>query len=188
MKSNKKIDWNIKISSLCAFILVNGCSMKNESMVSTEITELKKLVQISIPAKTVQWEIFDWPGDKGLLPSNPEYVTLVAEVESTDPKWIEANNEPVENMFIVPGSARPWLSASFRAMLTKKQSLDLQKLNCRNYKSKLIATREPIKAFVCESAGRVLFYFRIADYTPKIDPKDSLPPPMPESEPKSTHQ
>lgn len=156
----------IKIIGLCTPLLLSGCGENSKPKISTEISALQKLVHISTPIKSVQWEEFCWPCDDSLLPSNPEFIALVAEFEPSDPKWFPATKEPIKETYIVRGSGKTWMSDPVKKILAA-DSVDSSKSNCTRYQSKLIATGKPVEGFICESGGRGLLYLILADYSEK---------------------
>ncbi|MEC5160386.1 MULTISPECIES: hypothetical protein [unclassified Janthinobacterium] len=151
-----------------------------EPKASTEIFELNKLVQVSIPMKSVQWEILMWPYDDGFLPSSTELITLVAEFEPSDPKWFGTAKEPIKPHRLAPEAGRAWMSPQFKTLLAAEY-LDTTKYNCTGYNSKLIKSGDPIDGFVCESGGRGFLYLRLADYSPQVEPASNVTPAPPET-------
>lgn len=145
-----------------------------ESQASTEISELNKLVQVSIPMKSVQWEVLQWPYDDGFLAASTEIVTLVAEFEPLDPKWVPIAKEPLKPKRLAPESGRDWMSPSFKKMLASEY-VDVAKFNCVSYKSKFTKSGNLIEGFVCESGGRGLLYLRLADYTVQAESSANVP-------------
>ena len=152
---------------------MTGCGMK-EPQASTDIFELKKLVQVSLPMKSVQWEVLKWPYDDGFLPSSTETITLVAEFEPTDPKWIDIIKEPIETERLAPESGRTWMSQPFKTMLAAEY-VDIKKFHCGRYKTKFTKTGNPVDGFVCESNGRGLLYLDLLDSSSKVDGDASVP-------------
>lgn len=134
-------------------------SADKDEAVSRDIGELQQVVRINIPAKSIKWEIFGTPEDKGAgAPGPTDYITLVAEVENPDNSWIASLRDNAANEWIAPESARPWLSPYFQTLLkgarTNKSGLN----QCKKYQVELTKTRKLVDGFVCQHKGTLLIH------------------------------
>jgi hypothetical protein len=142
-----------------------GCSMDHKnSKVSNDAGALRKVVDIPTNVKSARWEIFGTPEYAGGVPGPTDYVTLVAELEPNG----SLKNLPVDTgdgtVYIVPESARPWMSRDFRSLLekSKNSALDLATVKeCHAYATRLVRTGDPVRGFMCAKPGRVLLYLSL---------------------------
>lgn len=96
-----------------------------------------------------KWEIFGTPEYIGGAPAPTDYVTLIAEVSSTENDKRNAM-PPAGDIWIAPESARPWLSNNFRTMLANFKNLTVDfsgHPECRSLRATLRQTKKWLKAF-----------------------------------------
>jgi hypothetical protein len=152
---------SVQIIGLFALLTLFGCDAEKKAapLPSKDLLGLRALVNISIPMKSVQWEVFSYPdgSDEGFLPDNYESTTLVAEILPPEPQWLEETEKAIEIMWTSRNAARSWLTPSSRAILAT-ESLDLKKHNCKHYSTVLAKSGKPVTGFACESDGRILLY------------------------------
>lgn len=135
-----------------------------DSKVSDDPGALRKVVDIPINLKSARWEIFGTPEYTGGVPGPTDYMTLVAELEPTG----SSRNLPVNtgdgSVYIVPESARPWVSRDFRSLLEKNKNLTLDLATvkeCHPFATRLVQTRDPVRGFTCAKPGRVFLYLSL---------------------------
>ena len=146
-------------------IFLCGCSMDHKnSKVSDDAAALRKVIDIPTNVKSARWEIFGTPEYAGGVPGPTDYMTLVAELEPNG----SLKNLPVDTgngtVYIVPESARPWMSRDFRSLLEKNKNsaLDLATVKeCHAYATRLVQTGDPVRGFMCAKPGRVLLYLSL---------------------------
>lgn len=144
-----------------------GCTNDAAPKVSTDLIALRKIVNLDIAATSAKWEMFGTPEDTGGVPGPTDYVTLIAELAPVDDK-ITAASAPLGSFWLVPGSARPWLSDTFRTMLEKQDNTALymsKQTHCRDLRATLQQTGKPVQGFACTSAEKTLVYLTVADYS-----------------------
>lgn len=168
LASHRKSRMTVLITLILLAICLIGRRMIYDSgNVSTDITQLQKLVDFGAAPTPGKWEIFATPEYTGGVPGPTDYLTLIAELTSFDKKAFLANPQ-AEEIWIAPESARPWLSENFRRMLTKQKNLvvDFSKNeHCRSLPARLKETSEKVKGLICEDGGSTMIYLRIADYS-----------------------
>ncbi len=162
-----------------SILFLGGCDMfaaDKEDAVSRDIGALQRVVKISVPAKAIKWEIFGTPEDKGGgAPGPTDYVTLVAEVETTDRSWIGRLQESAGKEWIAPESVRPWLSPYFQILLNKSNT-DVNKLNnCKKYEVEVTKSGRLVNGFACEHEGLLLIHVKLMGPSAK-NPNPDGPP------------
>jgi hypothetical protein len=168
VNKNSNVSCNKIALFLVAAILFIGCNMKNESeKMSTDISALQKILILDIAMPSGKWEIFGTPEYTGGAPAPTDYLTLIAEISSTENDKFNST-PPAGDIWIAPESARPWLSNNFRTMLDKSKNLTVNfsgHPECRSLKAALRQTKEMVEGFSCNRDGRTLLYLTVADYT-----------------------
>lgn len=146
-------------------ILLGGCSMDHKhSKVSDDAGALRKVVDIPINLKSARWEIFGTPEYTGGVPGPTDYMTLVAELEPTGSSKNLSADAGDGSVYIVPESARPWMSQGFRSLLEKNKNaaLDLTTVKeCHAYATRLVQTGDQVRGFMCAKTGRVFLYLSL---------------------------
>jgi hypothetical protein len=109
---------------ICAFLLTaaallsEGCSMEAPKQgVSEDLSALREIIDLQIPAKSARWEIFGTPEYKDGIPGLTDYVTMIAELRLSDPRWLQTKKEPTGVTFVAPEAARPWMDLPFRLLM-----------------------------------------------------------------------
>lgn len=162
-----------EISSTCAalaafVVLQAGCS--NEATLasnSDDLSALRAMVRIPEEATSGRWEVFGTPEYKGGTPGPTDFITLVAELESSDALSGTTRQNTGGGVAIVPEAARPWLSTDFRNLLknsiySKNSELPLSKENsCQPYQSTMTKSNRPVSGFVCARSKRSLIYLTL---------------------------
>jgi len=167
---NRKLNvgFNKIILTVLANILLIGCNMKSESRkMSTDLSALQKIVILDMAPTSVKWEIFGTPEYTGGAPAPTDYITLIAEISSTENDKFKSM-QPAGDIWIAPESARPWLSIYFRTMLEKSRNVTVdfsKRPECRSLIATLRQTKKMVKGFSCNRDGRTLLYLTVADYT-----------------------
>lgn len=134
--------------------------------VSDNLSKLREIINLQVPAKSVRWEVFGTPEHKGGVPGPTDFVTLVAEIEA-DQGWLESYTKPTGITYIAPEAARSWISNEFRTMLAKNRNKELDlssKENCRWFGTTLKKTGKPVDGFVCGNANKILLYITLESY------------------------
>ena len=143
---------------------------------SQDSAELNKIVNLSIPGKLTAWEIFDTPEDKGIIvPGRTDYVTLVAQIDNVKADWFAGLQDSPRAFSALPGSARPWLSPYFKAVLVSLESGRKTIPNCKRYATTVVQSGRAVKGFVCEHENKLLVYVSLMGDTAG-DPDPELPP------------
>lgn len=145
--------------------LTAGCDMKNESeKVSNDLVALRNLVEFHLPAKSARWEIFGTPEHTEGIPGPTDFITLIAELETSDPAPVIRRE--TGTAWIAPEAARPWLSGSFKLILEKnKNDIDLTRVpECSLFRGSLKSSGKPVHGFICTAPGRALIYLTLANY------------------------
>lgn len=167
MSALKKASWKLVMSlkltlTIIAGLLLAGCSMEDPRQgASKDLRSLREIVDLQIPTESAQWEIFGTPEHKGGVPGPTDFVTLVAELRASDPRWIETNTHPAGMIYVTPEAARPWLSEPFHRMLLENQNTIAdfsRQANCRKYETILKKTGTPVQGFVCAEKTQLLIY------------------------------
>jgi hypothetical protein len=165
---NSNVGFNKFTLTLLATILLIGCNMKNESIkVSTDILALQKIVILDMNPTSGKWEIFGTPEYTGGAPAPTDFITLIAEIPSTEDDKFRSTPH-AGGIWIAPESARPWISNSFRTMLEKSRNLTVdfsKRPECRSLTATLRQTKKKVEGFSCNRDGRTLLYLTVADYT-----------------------
>jgi hypothetical protein len=140
--------------------------MKNEKP-SSEMAAFRELVQLDVPIKSVKWEIFGTPEYSGGVPGPTDYITLIAEVESSDDDGVQ-QGQPTGVVWIAPEAARPWLTEGFREMLAKNRGNDADlssAYKCRRLQAKIKKDKTPVYGFICSDSGKSLIYLTLQENT-----------------------
>lgn len=152
--------------SLLSSVILLGCTVEeSKKNVSSNIDELRKMVEMPFSARSVRWEVFGTPEYHGGVPGPTDFITLVAELEHLDKESLDRRLEEHGSDFIVPGAARPWLNHSFHALLQNNENSMLAlpgTHNCHRYTSRLKKTSKPVKGFICGDPDRALVYLTLS--------------------------
>lgn len=147
-------------------LLLEGCSVEGQTpSVSDNLSALRDVVNVQIPATSVRWEIFGTPEYKGGVPGPTDFTTLIAELQPADGAWFASQQETAGTSFIAPEAARPWLSEPFQRLLAehKNTTADLSALrDCRRYATTLKQSGRPVQGFVCDGDRRLLLYITLS--------------------------
>lgn len=137
-----------------------GCSFEDPKPQSEDIAALREIINIDFPVKSARWEIFGTPENTGWVPGPTDFYTLIAELKP-EHDWFHAIKEPMDETFIVPEAARPWLTKEFRELLhknkTSRANLSSQ-ADCRKYSTTVTRSARQLDGFVCKSADKILMY------------------------------
>jgi hypothetical protein len=140
--------------------------MKNDKP-SFDLAAFRDLVEVDVPITSIRWEIFGTPEYTGGVPGPTDYVTLIAEVE-TSSQDMYRRSPATGAEWIAPEAARPWLTEGFRAMLAKNRgnNADLpSSYNCRKLLARFKKDKMPVEGFICSDAGKSLIYLTLEDNT-----------------------
>ena len=154
--------------ALLALGILFGCQMKDErSKVSSDADAFNKIFAFDVAFKSISWEMFDTPEYTGSIPAPTDFVTLVAQVESSnDAKF---GGRPAGGpIWIAPKSSRPWLDTNFSNFLaiSESKTIDISKKeDCRALSGVLRRTSKPVNGFICKSGKKMLIYVKVIDYT-----------------------
>lgn len=152
--------------SLLSSVFILGCTVEDsKTNVSSNIDELRQIVDMPFPAQSVRWEVFGTPEYHGGVPGPTDFITLVAELKHVNKESHGHLSEEEGKEFIVPGAARPWLDRSFHALLQNNENSMLalpDAHDCRLYKSRLKKTSTPVKGFICSGVDRALVYLTLS--------------------------
>jgi hypothetical protein len=158
--------YNCALMITAAILFLEGCSMEDPKPgVSDNLSALREIVNIQIPAKSARWEIFGTPEYTGGVPGPTDFVTLIAELTPTEPNWLDSKKEPTGDIYVAPEAARPWLSEPFRRLMEKNKNIsaDLSsQLTCRKYETSLKKTGKQVNGFACSNADRLLIYLTLS--------------------------
>jgi hypothetical protein len=147
-------------------LFLDGCSMEDPIPTpSDNLSALREIVNLQIPAKSGRWEVFSTPDYKGGIPGPTDYTTLVAELESSQLHWLNAFKEPAGVNYVAPEAGRLWLREPFRQLLLKNKNsrADLsQQSHCRKYQTALKKTDKPVDGFVCADGDHLLVYLTLS--------------------------
>jgi hypothetical protein len=136
-----------------------------ENRSSTNVDELKKIVDIQVHIKSARWEIFGTPEYDGGIPGPTDYITLIAEVEIDD--QLNWDNTPATGIvWIAPEAPRPWLSAEFNLMLESNlnKSVDLSRLFvCKRIEGRVKINQKLVTGAICKGKLRSLIYMPLMD-------------------------
>jgi hypothetical protein len=133
--------------------------------IETSIAELRKRIDIQIPIKSVQWQEFGSPEYLGAgAPGPTDNVILVAEMETSDPNWFKPEPKSEFIMRVVPESARPWLSETFRTEMKKSMPKNDYRptIPCKDYSTTFTKTKHPVEGFICAVPGKVLLHLWVS--------------------------
>ncbi|TFW18573.1 hypothetical protein [Duganella callida] len=160
------LELKLAIAIIACALFMEGCSMEDPVPApSDNLSALRDIVNLQIPANSGRWEIFGTPEYKGGVPGPTDYTTLVAELESSQSHWLENLKEPAGVNYVVPEAGRLWLREPFRQLLLKNKNsnADLSQLsNCRKYQTSLRKTGKPVGGFICEDASHLLIYLLLS--------------------------
>ncbi|MBV6319330.1 hypothetical protein [Duganella violaceipulchra] len=135
------------------------------SSVSDNLSALREVVNIQIPATSARWEIFGTPEYKGSVPGPTDFTTLIAELQPADGAWFASQKETADASFVAPEAARPWLSEPFHRLLAehKNTTADLSALrDCRRYATTLKQSGSPVQGFVSGGDRHLLLYVTLS--------------------------
>ncbi|GJI93838.1 hypothetical protein RugamoR57_05560 [Duganella caerulea] len=136
--------------------------------VSDNLSALREVINVQIPAASARWEVFGTPEYTGGVPGPTDFTTLIAELQPADGAWFASQKETVGTSFIAPEAARPWLSGPFRHLLAehKNTTADLSTLgDCHPYTTTLKKSGSPVQGFVCGEDRRLLLYLALSELT-----------------------
>lgn len=136
------------------------------SQVSNSIAELRNQIDIDVPIKSAQWQIFGSPEDTGAGAVAPtDDIILIAEIELADPNWSIANAKKNYLMRAVPEASRPWLSRPFRIEIERSRTTGSPRadVQCKDYVTNYKTSKKPVEGFICAIPNRVLLYLSLAD-------------------------
>lgn len=148
---------------LVAAAILNGCSFEDPKPPSENIAALREIINIEVPVKSARWEIFGTPEQTGLVPGPTDFYTLVAELKPEN-DWFNSITEPMDETFIVPEAARPWLTHYFRDLMEKNRNSTTDLANqadCRRFATTVRKSGRPVHGFICDSAQGILLYLRV---------------------------
>lgn len=145
--------------------ILTGCNMKKENTnTSNDVAGLRSLVELDLPVKNARWEVFGTPEYTGGVPGPTDFITLIAEIETSQSTNI---GRETGTAWIAPEAARSWLSEGFKLMLEKNKNSSVslsQMRNCRVLQGKLKKTGKPVDGFICSDSNRALIYLTLVDY------------------------
>lgn len=153
--------------SLVVFVSlsVSACARdKPKPPQSEDVAALREMISIDFPLKSARWDVFGTPEYSGGVPGPTDYITLVAELEPAD-NWFSSLKEQTGTTPVVPEAARPWLSSSFRSLMEKNRSsnVDLSgQADCRKYATTVKKSGRPVQGFVCSDKGKLLMYLTLS--------------------------
>lgn len=129
---------------------------------SRDMAELQSTVRLQVPAKAIRWEIFGTPEDTGGFGVGPtDYMTLVAELEPSDPNWFARQEGTLGRVWIAPESQRPWLSDFFRKLLVKSNADMTDRKDCKALQTEMTTSGRVVKGFVCEHNDKLLVHIML---------------------------
>jgi hypothetical protein len=146
----------------CALFLTSGCDMKDDKS-STDLAELRKLVDLQLPVKAGRWEVFGTPEYSGGVPGPTYLITLIAQIDMTNDAQIESGPSSGA-VSIAPEAARTWISEPFRSLLAEHQNdeIDVSRTqNCRQFRALLHRGRKPVEGFICKHSDKWLVYLTL---------------------------
>ncbi|XLZ71973.1 hypothetical protein ABT364_08385 [Massilia sp. SR12] len=151
--------------AISASLAVSACKNSDAKPPQSEdAAALRAMINIEFPIKSARWDVFGTPEYTGGVPGPTDYITLVAELEPGD-NWFASLKEPTGVTPVVPEAARPWLTASFRSLMEKNKSsnIDLSsQADCRKYATTVTKSGRPVQGFVCNDAGKLLMYLTLS--------------------------
>lgn len=155
------------MNSLLVIPMLFGCNMSN-AKVSKDIVKLKELVTLDVPITSAQWEVFGTPEYTGGVPGPTDYITLVAELQLTEPSQFQALPALSGKQFLVPEANRAWLSSVFRHALTEKGTSASEfppTLSCKRYTSTVRKSSRAANGFLCHDGKSYLLYLTLSART-----------------------
>lgn len=156
---NKVLRRTKRLAAGISIFLLGGCE---GTTVSRDINALQQVVKIAIPAKSIKWEIFGTPEDKGWgVGGRTDYITLVAQVEAADSAWIAGLKDNAGQEWIAPESARSWLSPYFQTLLKKSRAGESAMTPCKKYQVEVTTSGRLVDGFACEHDGLLLIHVKL---------------------------
>lgn len=150
--------------AILAVACLTGCRMDNK-IPSTNLEELRSLIQIGNMASGAKYEIISLPESDNGVPSPTEYVVMIAELETPKPISSRPVTPASGQLGLIPRAARPWLSEDFRAMLKKYENneFNFATQGCQEYSTVWVNDNSPVHGFSCNRDGRTLIYLVLQD-------------------------
>lgn len=126
---------------------------------SNDLRTLAETVDLRIPAKTGQFEIFTTPESGGAVPGPTDYATLVAELDASSGGQ-QATGTGTPNVWLVSNASRPWLSENFRAFLKRYagDKFPSGAPGCSVITVKLVKSNQETHGFQCIKDAKMLVY------------------------------
>lgn len=152
----------LTVMASSAIALLQACSMDDARPgVSDNLTALRAIVDLDIPATSGRWEIFGTPEYTGGVPGPTDFTTLVAELNVPGAGWFDTRKEAAGPVWIAPEAARAWLHAPFRQLLANNKNSTASLSGptpCRHYGATMTKSGRQVDGFVCADAARLLVY------------------------------
>jgi hypothetical protein len=133
---------------------------------SSNISELGSIIKLSVSVQKVKWEIFETPENSDFVPPGPtDYVTLIAELQSTKGGSLSGGAGLNEAFWIPPEAARHWLSPKFKAMLENRSPSAPILQNCKVERFEVRKTGRIKDGLVCDDGELTLLIVTLYEYT-----------------------
>jgi len=170
MEVRKQPDRDSELSQIrrilvaATIFLFGGCSFEDPKPQSEDIAALREVINIDFPVKSARWEIFGTPENTGWVPGPTDFYTLIAELKP-EHDWFHGITEPMDETFIVPEAARPWLTKYFRDLMDKNKhsTTDLYgQADCRKFATTVRTSGRLVRGFMCDHSQEILLYLRVS--------------------------
>ncbi len=157
----------IALKRVLVALFLAGCKVnKPEQVPSTDMVALRDIVTLDIPTPSGKYEVFGTPESDEGIPGPTDYVTLVAELDVSEPSHLRSmgpDKKPHDDFILVPKASRSWLSEPFKSILTFHQNgkLDLRKYDCDLFSAKSKKDGHLLSGFLCLRGNRALIYLEL---------------------------